>query len=312
MPESIVFHAPAKLNLALSVGPPGVDRMHPICSWMVTLDLADDLTVTRLEEDRLSRYAILWHEEARRRSEINWPIQRDLAVRAHLALERLIGRQLPIQLKLEKRIPVGSGLGGGSSDAAAMLHAVNLLYALGLSTDELLRIAGELGSDVAFFVRGGSAIVEGLGDRLEHLAHGDEKHFVLVLPEFACETAEVYRAFDALSHDDDDAAALRADAVRSLVESGDWRAGPFNDLIPAAIRVRPELKEIMQRVSEKAERAAHLTGSGSTVFVPCDDALHAEFLAKSLAESDELIALPARTTPGVRAAPPSASPKRNE
>lgn len=310
MPESLVFHAPAKLNLALSVGPPGVDRMHPICSWMVTLDLVDDLTVTRLAEDRFSRYAILWHPDARRTVDIDWPIQRDLAVRAHIALERLVGRKLPVQLKLEKRIPVGSGLGGGSSDAAAMLHAVNLLYALGLSTEQLLGVAGELGSDVAFFVRGGSAIVEGLGDRLEHLTANDPHHFVLVLPSFGCDTAQVYRAFDELSTDE---ASLRAGAVRAAVESGAWRGAPFNDLTPAAIRVQPALADLIERISTRAERAAHLTGSGSTVFVPCDDELHAEFLAKAIEEAeDDLVAIPARTTPGVRAAPPSSHPRRSE
>src|SRR5262245_34048259 len=86
MNPSVLAHAPAKLNLALSVGPPGVDRMHPIASWMVTLDLFDELLITRLPEESLSRYAILWHKEARKRSDIDWSITKDLAVRAHLAL----------------------------------------------------------------------------------------------------------------------------------------------------------------------------------------------------------------------------------
>lgn len=304
MSDSLVFHAPAKLNLALSVGPPGVDRLHPICSWMVTLNLADELTVTRLEEDRFSRYAVLWHDEARCRSDIDWPIQRDLAVRAHLALERLIGRKLPVQLKLEKRIPVGAGLGGGSSDAAAMLHAVNVLYTLGLSTEELIEIAGELGSDVAFFVRGGNAIVEGLGDRLEPLSAIDERHVVLIMPRFACETARVYRAFDELVGTEP---KLQAEFVRSMAQKGEWPRSPFNDLLTAAIRVQPELERLLEVISHRAERPAHLTGSGSTMFVPCDDALHADFLARAIEEMDELTAIPARTSPGVRAAPPSSN-----
>ena len=82
MRQSLAIHAPAKLNLALSVGTPNAQGMHPICSWMVTVNLFDDLLVTRLEDDRLSRYAILWHADAKRRSDINWSITRDLAVRA--------------------------------------------------------------------------------------------------------------------------------------------------------------------------------------------------------------------------------------
>src|SRR5262245_27082839 len=109
MPPPVVIRAPAKLNLALSVGPPTATTsgtMHPICSWMVTVDLFDDLHIAQLDSGSLSRYAILWHKEAKRRSEINWSITKDLAVRAHIALQKHVGRDLPLQLKLEKRIPV--------------------------------------------------------------------------------------------------------------------------------------------------------------------------------------------------------------
>src|SRR5688572_29653853 len=113
MARSIKVLAPAKLNLALSVGPPSPELggFHPIASWMMTVDLFDELTLTRLEPDVLSRYAIVWHKDARRRSEINWSLTKDLAVRAHHALEKHLGRVggtvggLPVQMKLEKRIP---------------------------------------------------------------------------------------------------------------------------------------------------------------------------------------------------------------
>src|SRR6185503_3353032 len=98
-PQTLAIQAPAKLNLALSVGPPAGPRgMHPICSWMITVNLFDDLLLTRLEDDRLSRYAILWHPEAKRRTDIDWSITRDLAVRAHLALEQHVDRKLPLQM----------------------------------------------------------------------------------------------------------------------------------------------------------------------------------------------------------------------
>src|SRR5206468_3336755 len=135
MTSGLTVQAPAKLTLALSVGPPDANRMHPIASWMVTVDFHDDLHLLRLPSGSFSRYAILWHKDAKRRSEINWSITKDLAVRAHLALEKYLKRDLPVQLRLEKRIPVGAGLGGGSSDAAAMLRAVNEVFDLGLSLD---------------------------------------------------------------------------------------------------------------------------------------------------------------------------------
>ena len=96
-PREIIVRAPAKLNLALSVGAPGADRMHPIASWMVTTDFADDLHLRRLDEGRDSLYAIIWAPDAPRTSLIDWPIQTDLAVRAHLELERHVGRKLPLR-----------------------------------------------------------------------------------------------------------------------------------------------------------------------------------------------------------------------
>lgn len=286
MGPSLLARAPAKLNLALSVGPPGADRMHPICSWMVTLDLHDDLTLTRLPEESLSRYAILWHADALRRTDIDWSITKDLAVRAHLALERAIDRALPLQLKLEKRIPVGGGLGGGSSNAAAMLHGVNRLFELGLSDDELATIAGPLGSDVAFLVHGGSAIVEGLGERIERHAEPPELDVVLAFPSVACPTGPVYGAFDAR-----DGARLDAARVRALVGRRVAPDACFNDLALPACDVAPTLRDDLDDLAELAERPAHVSGSGSTIFVVCDDPLHAEALATAVRERLKLPAL---------------------
>lgn len=292
MSDVVTIQAPAKVNLALAVGPPGADGMHPICSWMVTVGLYDDLTVTRLPDDRLSRYAILWHEEARRTSDINWSITRDLAVRAHLALERRVDRSLPVQLKLDKRIPVGGGLGGGSSDAAAMLHAVNALFELGLSLDELTEVAADLGSDVPFLVRGGSAIVSGLGEQLDHHDEAPDLSVVVVLPDAACPTGEVYRRFDEIIAD-----PLRADAVRALPGALQPDA-PFNDLARPARDVTPALDDVIERVSELAERPAHVSGSGAAIFVLCDDPLHAEYLAREIEARHELPAIDTTTVAG--------------
>jgi 4-diphosphocytidyl-2-C-methyl-D-erythritol kinase len=287
MADSVAVAAPAKLNLALSVGPPDADGMHPICTWMVTVDLCDELLVTRLAADRLSRYAILWHDEAPRRADIDWPMTRDLAVRAHLALEQRFNRRLPVQMKLEKRIPVGGGLGGGSSDAAAMLRATDALFGLGLSDDELREIAAGLGSDVPFFVMGGSAIVEGFGERICPLDAIRPLHAVIVFPEAACPTGQVYAMYDEIGPQ-----ALRPDAVRALAAG----AGPlrtdavFNDLADAAVRLTPQLGEPAGALSRLAGSPAQVAGSGSSLFVLCDDETHAEHLAEVVSRQ---LALPA-------------------
>lgn len=292
MSEKLTRHTPAKLNLALSVGPPDDRGMHPICSWMVTIDLCDELELTRLEPDRLSRYAILWHKDAKRRTDINWSIRRDLAVRAHLALEQHIGRQLPVQLRLDKRIPVGGGLGGGSSDAAAMLHAVNDLYDLGLSVRDLASIGRDLGSDVPYFVFGGSAVVEGQGEHVLPQNPMPELHAVLIFPDCACPTGAVYHRFDELG-----AAKLQPGVVRNLPDEAaavTSDAGLFNDLTEAALLVEPTLGDVRQQIEALATRPAHLSGSGSTWFVLCDEPIHAEHLASAIEERLKLPAIAVR------------------
>ena len=296
MPQQVIVHAPAKLNLALAVGPRDAGGMHPICSWMVTVNLYDDLAVKRLPADRFSRYAIIWHKDARRRGEIDWSITKDLAVRAHLALERRAQRKLPVQLKLEKRIPLGGGLGGGSSDAAAMLHAVNRLYDLGLAAEELAKIGAEIGTDVPFLVHGGSAIVEGLGDRLDRHAEVPELHAVVAFPEASCSTGEVYGRFDDL-----DPGPLRDGAVRALAGAlpqaprGD---GLFNDLAAAAVKIAPALADHLARLAEVAQRPAHVSGSGSSLFILCDDPLHTEHLAQAIEQRCGIPAVAVAATRG--------------
>lgn len=290
MPRTVNILAPAKLNLALSVGPPAPEfnGFHPIASWMMTVDLFDELTLTRLDPGTLSRYAILWHKDAKRRSEINWSLTKDLAVRAHLALEKHLDGKgipggLPVQMKLAKRIPVGGGLGGGSANAAAMLRGLNELFDLNLPHDELAGIGASLGSDVPFLVHGGSAIVEGLGERLTPHAHDQTPmlHAVIAFPDAHCATPRVYGLFDELHRD---AAALRSDDVHALSK---WRPrlapdAPFNDLAEPAMLAAPQLREHIQELSKLADRPAHITGSGSSIFVLCDDEMHAIALADAV------------------------------
>jgi len=284
--------SPAKINLALSVGALDAGGMHEIASWMATCEFGDELEIKRLLPDRMSRFSIDWHSEARRRTEVDWPIRKDLAVRAHALLEQRLGKNLPIQLRLQKRIPVGGGLGGGSSNAAAMLRALDALFDLHLRAEYLEAISSELGSDVPFLVRGGSAIVEGTGELLEP-APLQNVHLVLVFPEVQCPTGAVYRAFDALYP----GARLDRDRVRAIAVDFVRADTPFNDLAEAACRVAPTLGELRAKVAAIAELPVHVSGSGSTLFVVCDSALHAEALAGAIEMRLHLPAVATRTAP---------------
>ncbi len=300
--DVVEIRALAKVNLALSVGPPlreddaGPERagMHPIASWMTRVDLADDLQLTRLEDGYLSRYAIIWHPDAPRQTPIDWSITKDLAVRAHLLLEREVGRSLPVQLKLEKRIPVGGGLGGGSADAAATLLGVRELFGLDLPDERLHDLARTLGSDVPYFLGEGPAYVAGLGDEIERTPPV-AGHAALVLPEVGCPTGQVYRTFD-----ERPARGLRAEEVRTMAREA--RPEPdrlFNDLEDAAIRVAPDLEPLFEQIERVAGgRRALLSGSGSTIFVLCDSGREARALARRIEED---LAGAAPGTDGVRA-----------
>ncbi|MDP7005569.1 MAG: hypothetical protein QF718_05100 [Phycisphaerales bacterium] len=264
----VQIKAKAKVNLSLSVGDINEDGMHSISSIMSTVDFCDNLEVTKLNNDSLSRYAIFGADDAPRKLTIDWPITRDLTVRAHRMLEHIVGQALPIQLKLEKRIPIGGGLGGGSSNAAAMLKAVCKLYELDL---DLIPVAKELGSDVPFLLNGGRSLVSGAGEQLEKV-ESICQHLVLMVPEYGCPTGEVFDAFDEIG---------RVSLNERRVREGDF----FNDLFEAACSVSECLLEDYRKLTEITKTDIHLSGSGSTMFSICDNKEDAVNVSKLIEEN---------------------------
>lgn len=294
--SAIIARAYAKVNLALSVGPPlpasaGPQAgFHPIASWFSAIDLFDELELERLGGGAASRFEISWAEDAPRPSPIDWPIEKDLAVRAHRLLEAEVMRPLPVVMRLRKRIPVGGGLGGGSSDAAAMLRAVGALFELAIAPGRLAELSAKLGSDVAFFLDGPArqppspAIVSGLGDRIERVARAPAA-VLLLLPPFGCPTGAVYRAFDAMP-----GSVLKDDRVRQLARDSvaagriDTRA-LFNDLAGAAETVAPALAKVRADAEQALETSVHVTGSGSTLFALADSPAQVEHMAGKAVEA---------------------------
>lgn len=278
----MLVHAHAKLNLALAVAPPAPPKgYHPIASWFVPLSLADDVFVTPASSG--TDFALYWAPDAPRPSPIDWPVHKDLAFRAHLAFEAALGRTCPARIEVLKRIPVGSGLGGGSSDAAAVLRALCAQFAPDMDPATLVDIAMSLGSDVAFFcdTHGPAprpAIVEGFGERITRVEHVPLAA-LLVVPTFGCNTQAVYRAFDSLPAPAGDFASRASlahathDTARRL---GPFAMSPFNDLAPAAMHVAPALVQIASELERALSRRVHITGSGSCLYVP---ALSAELFA---------------------------------
>jgi 4-diphosphocytidyl-2-C-methyl-D-erythritol kinase len=274
-PHQFTYGCPAKLNLALSVGTPThspLGSYHPICSWMVMINLYDDLALETCEGE--STYDIDWAADAPQPSPIDWPIDADLAVRAHRLLEERVGRALGVKMTLRKRIAVGAGLAGGSSDAAGMLVGLNRLFQLNLPAQQLIELAMKLGSDMGFFFTSGSAIVSGFGEKLQPLAHR-RLDFALVSPDLHCPTGAVYRSFD--HHVP--IAVLDEGAV-NLVTDG--KAEPFNDLTEPACHVEPHLAELRKAIRSAINRTAHVTGSGAALFVTAQNADEAQSLAEQI------------------------------
>ena len=277
--QALTRRAPAKLNLALAVGPPREsDGLHPIASWMATIDLCDTVTIRRLGEGEPSRFEIGWAPHSLRPTPIDWPIERDLAVCAVRALEAKASNPLPVAMRIEKNIPVGAGLGGGSSDTAAALLGMRELFMLEITDERLAMIAHGLGSDIPFFLCEGAALVTGLGDEIERTPPIiDPGVIALFVPPFGCVTGAVYRAFDAIEQDE-----FRADLAARLAREAVVRNGDcFNDLASAAERVEPALAEFRARIEASASVRVHITGSGSAMFVLCEDRAEGERVIES-------------------------------
>ncbi len=263
-PVPLTRRAHAKINLALAVGPPlppGSPHAgyHPIASWMHAIDLADDLTVAHASK---STFDIAWHDN----TPVDWPIESDLTARAHHALEQHAARPLPTAVTLRKRIPAGGGLGGGSSDAAALLLALRDLHNLDITTAQLAALAHTLGTDIPFFIDDEQpprpALVTGLGDHTERLPRSTAE-ITLILPPFGCPTGAVYRAFDAApTHPCDET------RVRALSHAPIDTSILFNDLAAPAERAEPRLAELRARLARELGTPIHVSGSGSTLF--CD------------------------------------------
>lgn len=280
---------PAKVNLALSVGPRDDRGMHPIASWVVAADFADTLKLERSGGGR-SSFILRWADDAPRPQTIDWPLERDLAYRAHALLEQELGRTLPVRATLTKRVPTGAGLGGGSSNAAAMTGALNELFDLGMGRGDLVELSRRLGSDIAFFASGASgALVTGLGEHIEPLPPR-RLHLVLILPPLHCPTAAVYRAFD---HDEH---ALDEARVRALTGLDPLPPDAlFNDLAEPAMTVEPKLAGVRRRVGHLLEQPVHVTGSGAALFLVAPDHPSAEAWADRIRGETTLPALAAQT-----------------
>ena len=243
--------APAKLNLFLHITGRRDDGYHLLQSVFMLLDWHDTLHFDKRGDGNVSREDL---------SGMALPAD-DLIMRAARALQQATGCSQGVHIGLEKRLPAQAGMGGGSSDAASTLMALNRLWQLNLTRRELQRIGLGLGADVPFFLCGSSAWVEGIGEHITPLEHSHAlppQRFVVVKPEAGLETLSIFRAPD-----------LKRDHAHATI--ADFAADHYgfgqNDLQPVAERLQPEVKKAIDWLKSFKLRA-RMTGSGSAVFAP--------------------------------------------
>jgi len=240
------------------------DGYHLLETLFHGLALHDDVVVTRTPRGRSITVSA-------DRDELLVPAdERNLAMRALAALQQQVGDDGGLHVHVHKRIPHGGGLGGGSSDAAATLRLANRLLGDPLDDAAMAALAVRLGADVPFFLRGGSQWGGGIGDELQVVPH-IARHFVLVLPPFGCDTVAVYKNHAARWNDGAGADTVRRITVpknRDAVMSIEYG----NDLEAAAEELRPELVRLRQVAASAGYPGMRMSGSGSTLFVACDDA----------------------------------------
>ncbi len=238
--------APAKLNLFLHVTGRRADGYHEIQTAFQLVDLADALYFAPRTDGEIRRAA----------GPGGIPAEQDLCVKAAYSLRSEAGRPLGVDIRLVKRIPVLGGLGGGSSDAATTLIALNEIWGLHLPVGALARIGLRLGADVPLFVHGRSAWGEGVGERLTPLEL-PERHFAIVFPGVGIPTAEVFQA---------------PELTRKTPETtirGFLTAGGRNDCEPVVTGRSPEVRRALAWLGERGE--ARMTGTGSCVFAAFSD-----------------------------------------
>ena len=250
---SAVLHnvpAPAKLNLFLHVVGRRQDGYHLLESVFVLIDWADTLHFERRSDGRLQRH------------DLSTPLPEvDLCLKAAQALQQASGTTWGVDMAIDKQVPSGAGMGGGSSDAATVLLALNRLWDLRWPRERLLQMAATLGADVPFFVGGHNAFVQGIGDQLTAV-EVPVQGFAVIKPQAGLGTADIFGSPDLKR---DSASAIIAGSLESDAMSALIAGGGHNDLQPVAEARCAEVAQAARWLEQRFGNS-RMTGSGSAVF----------------------------------------------
>lgn len=250
--------APAKINLGLDILGKRPDGLHELAMVMASIDLADRLYLEEIPEDKI----IIETNKAF--------LPTDKKNHVYEALELVKERfeiKKGLRVKIHKEIPVAAGLGGGSTDSAAALRAVNRLWDLGLSIEEIASLGAEVGSDVPYCVCGQTSLVEGFGEKVTPIAPMPQCWVVVVKPRMSVSTRTIFAqiVMEDLYHPD-------IAALVSAIEANDYQKmteNLGNSMEVVTIRKHPVIQQLKDRMLKYGADAAMMSGSGPTVYALC-------------------------------------------
>jgi 4-diphosphocytidyl-2-C-methyl-D-erythritol kinase len=267
--RGVVVRVPAKINLQLAVGPLGADGFHEVTTVFQAISLFDDVTLKHGQEN--SGISITLSGAT---SNGVPATDENLAVRAAKLMAEKYDLSTDLAIHLKKEIPVAGGMAGGSADAAGVIVAMDALFEIGLSRDEMESIAAQLGSDVPFGISGGISIGRGRGDQLTPALSRGNYHWVLALSNQGLSTPAVYQECDRLREGLDIASPQVSDSMMQALRAGDpiaLGAALSNDLQAAACSLRPALRLVLDVGRDYGALGSIVSGSGPTVAFLVED-----------------------------------------
>jgi 4-diphosphocytidyl-2-C-methyl-D-erythritol kinase len=281
--KSVTVRVPAKVNLQLSVGPRESDGYHQLVTVFQAISIFDDITI------KIGDHGSGIHLTVSGDQTHGVPTDSsNLVVKAIELIAEKFDIQIDANVEIKKSIPVAGGMAGGSADAAAAIVAIDELYSLDMTREEMHDIASQLGSDVPFLLRGGTAIGQGRGDQLTAALSRGTYHWVLALSSLGLSTPAVYSECDRLRQGLDISDPQISDALmQSLLSADPSAVGKLliNDLQAAACSLRPALRLILDVGQEYGALGAIVSGSGPTVAFLVSDEEHGLDLAVALSAS---------------------------
>jgi len=281
--KSVTVRVPAKVNLQLSVGPRESDGYHQLVTVFQAISIFDEVTVKIGEQGTGINLTVSGDQVHGVPTDST-----NLVVKAIELIADKYELDIDVCIEIKKSIPVAGGMAGGSADAAATIVAIDELYSLDITREEMHSIAAQLGSDVPFLLSGGTAIGQGRGDQLTAALSRGTYHWVLALSSVGLSTPAVYSECDRLRQGLDISDPQISDALmQALLTAEPSNVGKLlvNDLQPAACSLRPALRLILDVGQEYGALGAIVSGSGPTVAFLVSDEEHGLDLAVALSAS---------------------------